>query len=171
MAVKLGTPWLGKEDSATRKCFCKPSRVYKGTQSAWVLNWSRGHSTRRPSLLRIGSQCLVITSGRSDSDATTRGTKRLEVSMSLLEGMVPASNPRRLHLTCWTQSLSEVKVSYLLGRMSSSITPRGKTASQGGGLSSFSSVARFFGGDEHGLLSSKGHFWLQAGSTFSVETA
>ena len=25
MAVKLGAPWLGKEDSATRRCFCKPS--------------------------------------------------------------------------------------------------------------------------------------------------
>ena len=83
--------------------------------------------------------------------------------MSLLEGVVPASNPRRLHLMHWTQLLSEVKVSYLLGRMSSSVTPLGRTASQGGGLSSFSSVACFFGGDEHGLLSSKGHFWFQAG--------
>ena len=36
--------------------FCKPLRVYKGTQSARAVNWSRGHSTRRPSLLRIGSQ-------------------------------------------------------------------------------------------------------------------
>ena len=72
---------------------------------------------------------------------------------------------------CWTQSLSEVKVSYLLGRMSSSITPWGRAASRGGRLSSFSSVAHFFGGDERGLLSSKGHFWFQAGSTFSVETA
>ena len=97
--------------------------------------------------------------------------KWLKVSMSLLEGMVPASNPRRLHLTCWIQSLSEIKVSYLLGRMSSSITPWGRTALQGGRLSSFSSVTRYFGGDEHGLLSSKGHFWFQAGSTFGVETA
>ena len=126
---------------------------------------------RRPSLLRIGSQWSVITSGRSDSDATAWGTKRPEVSVSLLEGMVPASNPRRLHLTRWTQSLSEVKVSYLLGRMSSSATPLGRTASRGGGLLSFSSVAHFFGGDEHGLLSSKGRFWFQAGSTFGVEVA
>ena len=170
-AVKLHVPWLGKEDSVTGRCFCKPSRVYKGTQSTEVVNWSGGHSTRRPSFLRIGSQCSVITSGRSDLDAAARGTKWLEVSMSLLEGVVSASSPRRLHLTCWTQSLSEVKVSYLLGRMSSSITPQGKTASQGGRLSSFSSVAHFFGGDEHGLLSSKGRFWLQAGSTFGVETA
>ena len=72
---------------------------------------------------------------------------------------------------CWTQSLSEVKVSYLFGRMSSSITPLGRTASWGGVLPSSSSVAHFFGGDERGLLSSKGHFWFQAGSTFGVEAA
>ena len=163
-AVKLGMPWLVKEDSTTRRYFCKPSHVYKGTQSAIAVNWSGGHSTRRPSSLRIGSQWSVITSGRSDSDDTTWGTKWSEVSMSFLEGVVPASNPRRLHLTCWTQSLSEAKVSYLLGRMSSSVTPQGRTASQGGMLPSSSSVAHFFGGDEHGLLSSKDHFWFQAGS-------
>ena len=171
MAVKLGVPWLVKENSTTRRYFCKPLRVYKGTRSAIAVNWSGGHSTRRPSTLRIGSQWSVITSGRSDSDAAARGTKWSEVSMSFLEGVVPASNPRRLHLTCWTQMLSEVKVSYLLGRMSSSITPLGRTASQGGVLPSSSSVARFFGGDERGLLSSKGHFWFQAGSTFGIETA
>ena len=170
-AVKLGAPWLVKEDSTAGRYFCKPSQVYKGTQSTGAVNWSGGHSTRRPSLLRIGSQWSVITSGRSNSNATTQGTKRPEVSMSLLEGVVPASNPRRLHLMCWTQSLSKVKVSYLLGRMSSSITSLGRTASQGGGLPSFSSVARFFGGGEHGLLFSKGRFWFQAGSTFSVEAA
>ena len=129
MAVKLGAPWLVKEDSTTGRYFCKPSRVYKGTQSTGAVNWSGGHSMRRPSLLRIGSQWSVITSGRSDSDATARGTKWPEVSMSLLEGVVPASNPRRLHLTHWAQSLSEVKVSYLWGRMSSSVTPLGRTAS------------------------------------------
>ena len=47
---------LGKEERATGRYFCKPSRVYRGTQSAGVVNWSRGHSMRRPSLLRIGSQ-------------------------------------------------------------------------------------------------------------------
>ena len=135
--VKLGMPWLVKEDNTTGRYFCKPSRVYKGTQSTGVVNWSRGHSTRRPSLLRIGSQWSVITSGRSDSDAATQGTKWPEVSMSLLEGVVPASNPRRLHLMCWTQSLSEVKVSYLLGRMSSSVTPLGRTASRGGRIPPF----------------------------------
>ena len=145
MAVKLGMPWLIKEDSAAGRYFCKPLRVYKGTQSAIAVNWSRGHSTRRPSSLRIGSQWSVITSGRSDSDAATQGTKRSEVAMSFLEGVVPASNPRRLHLMCWTQSLSEVKVSYLLGRMSSSVTPLGRTASRGGVLLSCSSVACFFG--------------------------
>ena len=104
MAVKLGAPWLGKEDSAAGRYFCKPSRVYKRTQSARVVNWSGGHSMRRPSLLRIGSQCSVITSGRSDLDAAARGMKRLEVSMSLHEDVVPASSPRRLHLMHWTQS-------------------------------------------------------------------
>ena len=128
-AVKLGTPWLVKEDSTAGRYFCKPLRVYKRTQSTVAVNWSGGHSTRRPSLLRIGSQWSVITSGRSDSDAATRGKKRSKVSMCFLEGVVPASNPRRLHLMRWTQSLSEVKVSYLLGRMSSSITPLGRTAS------------------------------------------
>ena len=72
---------------------------------------------------------------------------------------------------CWTQSLSKVKVSYLLGRMSSSVTPLGRTASREGVLLSSSSVACFFGGDERGLLSSKGHFWLRAGSLFGVEVA
>ena len=170
-AVKLGAPWLIKEDSTAGRYFCKPSRVYKGTRSAIAVNWSGEHSTKRPSFLRIGSQWSVITSGRSDSDATARGTKWSKVSMSFLEGMVSASNPRRLHLTRWTQSLSEVKVSYLLGRMSSSVTPLGRTASRGGVFLLSSSVARFFGGDECELLSSKCRFWFQAGSPFGVETA
>ena len=55
--------------------------------------------------------------------------------------------------------------------MSPSNTPLGRTASRGGGLSSISSVARFFGGDEHGLLSSEGHFWPQTSSIFGVEMA
>ena len=104
MAVKLSAPWLGKEERATGRYFCKPSRVYRETQSTGVVNWSGGHSMRRPSLLRIGSQCLVITSGRSDSDAAAQGTKWFELLMSLLEGVVPASNPRRLPLMLWTQS-------------------------------------------------------------------
>ena len=104
MAIRLGAPWLGKADSAAGRYFCKPSQVYRGIQSARAVNWSGGYSTRRPSLLRIGSQCSVITSGSSDLDTATRGTKRLELSMSLLEGEVPASNPRRLPLTLWTQS-------------------------------------------------------------------
>ena len=104
MAIRLGAPWLGKADRAAGRYFCKPSWVYRGIQSARAVNWSRGHSTRRLSLLRIGSQCSVITSGRSDSDAAIQGTKQLELSMSLLEGEAPASNPRRLPLTLWTQS-------------------------------------------------------------------
>ena len=104
MAIRLGVPWLRKADSAAGRYFCKPSWVYRGIQSIGAVNWSTGHSTRRPSLLRIGSQWSVITSGRSDSDAAARGMKWLELSMSLLEGEVPASNPRRLPLTLWTQS-------------------------------------------------------------------
>ena len=30
-AVKLGAPWLVKEDSTAGRYFYKPSRVYKGT--------------------------------------------------------------------------------------------------------------------------------------------
>ena len=169
-AVNWGTPVLAKEDRATGRYLSKPSRVYKGTQYAIAVNWSGEHSTSRPSSRRIGSQWSVINSGKSDSDAAAWGAKHSEVSMSSLEGMVPASNPRRLHLTCWTQPLSAAKVSYLLGRMSSSVTPLGRAASQGGVLLS-SSVAHFFGGDERGLLSSKGHFWLKTGSLIGIEAA
>ena len=42
MAVKLGVPWLVKEDSTAGRYFCKLSQVYKGTQSAVAVNWSRG---------------------------------------------------------------------------------------------------------------------------------
>ena len=104
MAITLGVPWLRKANSTAGRYFCKPSWVYRGTQSTRVVNLSGGHSMRRPSNLRIGCQYSVITSGRSDSDATARGTKRLKLSMSLLEGEVPAFNPRRLPLMLWTQS-------------------------------------------------------------------
>ena len=155
---------------AAGRYFCSPSGVYKWTQSAWAVNWSGGHSTSRSSLQRIGSQWSLITSGSSDSDDAAWGMKRLELLMSFLEGVVSASNCRRLHLTSWTHSWSEIKISYLLGRRSSSDTPRGRFASRGGRLSSLSSVACFFGGDERGLLSSKGHFCFQSGSAFRVET-
>ena len=145
--------------------------MYRETQSAIAVNWSGEHSTRRPSSQRIDSQWSVITSGKYNSDAVAWGMKHSEVSMSFLEGVVPASNPRRLHLMRWTQLLSAAKVSYLLGRMSSSVTPLGRAASWGGVLLSSSSVAHFFGGDEHGLLSSKGHFWLKTGSLFGIEAA
>ena len=170
-AVNRGAPVLAKEDRAMGRYLCKPSRVYRGTQSAVAVNWSREHSMSRPSSWRIGSQWSVITSGESDCDAAAWGTKCSEVLMSLLEGVVPASNPRRLHLMRWTQPLSAAKVSYLLGRMSSSVTPLGRAASQGGMLLSFSSVARFFGGDVCGLRSSSGRFWLRPGSLFGVEAA
>ena len=39
-AVKLGGPVLTKVDRATRRCFCRPSRVYKGTQSSAAVNLS-----------------------------------------------------------------------------------------------------------------------------------
>ena len=100
--MRLGMPWLGKAGSAAGRYFWRPLWVYRGIQSAGAVNWSGGHSTRRPSLLRMGSQCSVITSGSSVSDADIQGTKRLEFLMSLLEGEAPASNPRRLPLTLWT---------------------------------------------------------------------
>ena len=103
MAIRHSMPWLGKADNAAERYFWRPSRVYRGIQSTGAVNWSSGHSTRRPSLLRMGSQCSVITSGSSVSDATIRGMKWLEFSMSLLEGEAPASNPRRLPLVLWTQ--------------------------------------------------------------------
>ena len=104
MAIRLGMPELGKAESAAGRYFWRLSRVYRGIQSTGAVNWSSGHSMRRPSLLRIGSQCSIITSGSSVSDAAIRGTKWLELSMSLREGEAPASNPRRLPLTPWTQS-------------------------------------------------------------------
>ena len=128
-AIKLGSPAFTKVDRAAGRCFSKLSLVYKGTQSVSALNWSGGHSTRRPSSWRMGNQWSVITSGGSDSHAAAQGTNRSEVLMSSLEGVVPASNPRRLHLTQCTQLLSAARVSYLFGRMSSIFTPLGRAAS------------------------------------------
>ena len=170
-AVNWGASVLAKEDRAVGRYLSKPSQVYRGTQSTVAVNWTGEHSTRRPSSQRIGSQWSVITSGKSESDAAAQGAKHSEVSMSFLEGVVPASNPRRLYLIHWTQPLSAAKVSYLLGRMSSSVTPLGRAASRGGVLLSSSSVACFFGGDVWGLRSSSGHFWLRAGSLFGIEAA
>ena len=115
-AVNRGTPVLTKEDRAMGRYLSKPSRVYRGTQSAVAVNWSGEHSTRRPSSQRIGSQWSVIKSGKSNSNAAAQGTKSSEVSMSSLDGVVPASNPRRLHLMHLTQLLSAVKVSIPLGK-------------------------------------------------------
>ena len=103
-AVSQVAPVLIKADRAMGRYLFKPSGVYKGTQSTIVANCSWGHSTRRPSSRRIGSQWSVITSGKSDSDAAMWGKKCSEVSMPVLERVVSVSNPRRLHLTRWTQS-------------------------------------------------------------------
>ena len=106
-----------------------------------------------------------------DSHAAAQGTKCSEVSMSSLEGVVPVSNPRRLHLTQCTQLLSAAKVSYLFGRRSSTFTPVGRAASHWGMLFSPPLIACFFGGDGRGLQSSMDCFWLWAGSLLGVEAA
>ena len=113
----------------------------------------------------------IITSGGSDSHAAAQCTKCSEVLMSSLEGIVPVSNPRRLHLTWCTQLLSTAKVSYLFGRRSSTFTPVGRAASRWGVLFSPPLIAHFFGGDGHGLQSSRDCFWLWAGSLLGVEAA
>ena len=118
---------------------------------------------------RMGNQWSAITSGGSDSDTAAQGTKRSKVSMSFLEGTAPTSKPRRLHFTCWTQSWSIGKVSYLYGRRSSSFTPVGRAASRWGVLFSSPLVAHFLGGDGCGLQSSRCHFWLWAHSLLGVE--
>ena len=40
MAVNRGGPVLTKEDRAAGRYLSKPSRVYRGTQSAVAVNWS-----------------------------------------------------------------------------------------------------------------------------------
>ena len=100
-----------------------------------------------------------------------RGTKCSEVSMSSLEGIVPVSNPRRLHLTQCTELLSTVKVLCLFGRRSSIFAPVGRATSHWSMVFSSPLVARFFGGDRCGLQSSRDCFWLQAGSLLGVQAA
>ena len=56
MTIKLGSLAFTKVDRAAGRCFSKLSLVYKGTQSGSVLNWSGGHSARRPSSRRMGNQ-------------------------------------------------------------------------------------------------------------------
>ena len=168
-AVKLGGPVFTKVDRATRRCIHRPSRVYKGTQSAAAVNWLGLCSPRRPCSQRMGNQWSTTTSGGSGSDAAAQGKKCSEVSMSSLEGMAPVSNPRRLPLTNWTQLWSIAKVSYLFGRRSSSFTPVGRAASHRGMLFSSSLVVRFLEGDECGLRSSRCHFQLLTHSLLGVE--
>ena len=86
-AVKLGGSVVTKVDKATGRCFCRISGVYKGTQSAAVVNWLGGHYARRPSSWRMGSQCFVITSGGSNSDAADQSIRSSEVLMSSSEGV------------------------------------------------------------------------------------
>ena len=90
---------LKKVDNAAGRYLVRLSSVYNGTHPGFEVNWSGGHSMRRPSSQRIVSQCSVIISGGSDSLHVARGMNHGEESMSSLDGMVPASGPRRLHLT------------------------------------------------------------------------
>ena len=73
--------------------------MYSGTQPGFEVNWSGGHSARMPSSRRTGSQCSAMISGGSVSKAAALGVNHLEELMSSLDGVVPVSNPRRLHLT------------------------------------------------------------------------
>ena len=73
--------------------------MYNGTQPGFEVNWSGGHSIRRPSSWRTGSQCSAMISGDLVSLQAARGVNRVEESMSSLDGIVLASRPRRLHLT------------------------------------------------------------------------
>ena len=100
------------------------------------------------------------------------GYELLRVVDVLSRGCSPSLQPKEgLHLTWCTQLLSAVRVSYLLGRMSSIFTPLGRAASHSGVLSSSSQVARFLGGDGCGPWSSRLHFWHWAGSLLGVEAA
>ena len=124
---------------------------------------------KRPCSQRMGNQWSATTSGGSNSNAAARGMKHSKVSMSFLEGVAPVSNPRILPLTCWTQSWSIVKVSYLFGRRSSSFTPVGRTTSCQGMLFSSSLVAHFLEGDGCRLQSSRCHFQLWTHLLLGVE--
>ena len=97
--IRLGAPEPQKADNTTGRCFMRLSLVYNGTQSGLDVNFSGGHSVRRPSSWRIGNQRSVMISDGSVSQTVARGVNRLEELMSSLDGVVPVSNPRRLHLT------------------------------------------------------------------------
>ena len=99
IAIRLGTPEPKKVDNATGRCFVRLSWVYNGTQPGLEVNLSEGHSVRRPASWRIGNQWSVMISGGSVSQAAAHGVNRLKELMSSLDGVVPVSNPRRLHLT------------------------------------------------------------------------
>ena len=124
----------------------------------------------------MGNQGYTTTSGGSGSNTAAQGTKHSEVSMSFLEDVAPAFNPRRLPLTHWTQSWSIVKVSYLFGRRSSSFTPDppldigGLPAAMQGQASGPSSRREVEGASPRGgFLSSRCHFQLWTHSLLGVE--
>ena len=118
---------------------------------------------------RMGNQWSATTSDGSGFNTAAQGMKHSEVSMSFLEGVAPASNPRRLPLTHWTQSWSIVKVSYLFGRRSFSFTPVGRAASHQCMLFSSSLVTHFLEGDGCGFQFSRCCFKLCTHSLLGVE--
>ena len=98
-AIRLGASEPKKVDNTAGRCFMSLSLVYNGTQLGLKVNLSGGHSVSRPSSWRIGSQWSVMICGGPASQAVAYGVNRLEELMSSLDGVVPVSNPRRLHLT------------------------------------------------------------------------
>ena len=63
--------------------------MYNRTQPGFEVNWSGGHSVRRPSSQRTGSQCSAMISGDSVSLQVALGVNRAEESMPSLDGIVP----------------------------------------------------------------------------------
>ena len=98
-AVRLGAPEPEKVDNAADRCFVRLSLVYNGTQPGIEVKLSGGHSLRRPSSWRIDNQWSVMISSGPVSQAVAHGVNHLEELVSSLDGVVPVSNPRRLHLT------------------------------------------------------------------------
>ena len=98
-AIRPGALEPEKVDNATHRCFIGLSLVYNGTQPGLEVNLSGGHSVSRPSSWRISNQWSVMISGGPFSQAVAHGVNCLEELMSSLDGIVPVSNPRRLHLT------------------------------------------------------------------------
>ena len=64
---RLGALDPEKVDNAVGRYLVRLSGVYNGTQPGFVVNWSGGHSIRRPSSWRTGSQCSAMISSGSVS--------------------------------------------------------------------------------------------------------